>query len=776
MKIRTSFIVLLLIIQSCSGVSSQLKLELPNLIPYRKGELWGFCDKNKKIIIPCKYSRVGMFNVFGTALVYRKNRQGSSLELCGIIDSLGHEIVPLKYDSYNFYNKIIPYDGGRTDKYGIYDAYKWKDLLIVITNDNKSPELDEKVYNLRIQNCFIKKSDDKKFKIAYDRDGNKILNDSLIFISAYPYLEETEYIIAKNKFDNKLRLYDLKGKLLNDLVFDAVWPWKTDIFIGTIDKKDKIYKVNGTLVNNRVFDQIKPIKNNMFIGAILQSGYGIYELNGEELFFGKCYFENEIYKNNITASIPGGRINYFNLNKKKFIADDFYEPKNFKFISEFMIVPIIKSGIMYFTIFNKDLEPIVQGNFTSINVDTVFKKIFLFSKNKSVCTDYKGNEVFSEEGVDTILPVSETRYFIEKATGCGIWSASEKKYIVQPVYKSVNYSLFSNYVLIDKSNQYIITDSNGISTNEDTYKKVTLEKEEVEFLNQPFREIKQLNESIYFSGEGVYSGMKINNSLRFTIQKRCDTVSSSFSEEVFYVYKGLDYFVKLRQYVASVSYLIAEKEDGTIFIIDGQGRKLMLGKNRVYVFKFGKLIISQAGSEINGRMKNSGVFDCVRMDGAEFPKLSFKGIEEIYYANGQMNMIIKNSDIGHSKKGLLSDEGKVILPMEYDQIRKFGFLGGGGFTADNKDGSVVCQNNQIILKLGNGIRIFDWYGEWGMAVKDINKHNVTGAVNKQGKVIIPFKYEIDYWHDNGLIYVVVANDNGYTQVGYYDINGNKYFE
>jgi len=27
----------------------------PDLIPYRKGDKWGFCDRNKKIIIPIKY-------------------------------------------------------------------------------------------------------------------------------------------------------------------------------------------------------------------------------------------------------------------------------------------------------------------------------------------------------------------------------------------------------------------------------------------------------------------------------------------------------------------------------------------------------------------------------------------------------------------------------------------------------------------------------------------------------------------------------------------------
>lgn len=34
----------------------------PDLIPYRKGYKWGFCDKNKKIIIECKYDFAWFFS------------------------------------------------------------------------------------------------------------------------------------------------------------------------------------------------------------------------------------------------------------------------------------------------------------------------------------------------------------------------------------------------------------------------------------------------------------------------------------------------------------------------------------------------------------------------------------------------------------------------------------------------------------------------------------------------------------------------------------------
>ena len=45
------------------NISAQPKsdLQLPDLIPYRKGDKWGFCDKDKNIIILLKYDDVYKF-------------------------------------------------------------------------------------------------------------------------------------------------------------------------------------------------------------------------------------------------------------------------------------------------------------------------------------------------------------------------------------------------------------------------------------------------------------------------------------------------------------------------------------------------------------------------------------------------------------------------------------------------------------------------------------------------------------------------------------------
>lgn len=62
-----------------------LNARLPDLIPYRKGNLWGYCDSTKKIIIEPQWDWVGLFGV-STAVVSKGG-------LDGVIDRTGKVIV-----------------------------------------------------------------------------------------------------------------------------------------------------------------------------------------------------------------------------------------------------------------------------------------------------------------------------------------------------------------------------------------------------------------------------------------------------------------------------------------------------------------------------------------------------------------------------------------------------------------------------------------------------------------------------------------------------------
>jgi len=65
------------------------------LIPYRKRDKWGFCDRNKKVVIPCIYEDAHRFSE-GLAAVKHNDKWG-------FIDKTGKEVIPFIYDqAYDF--------------------------------------------------------------------------------------------------------------------------------------------------------------------------------------------------------------------------------------------------------------------------------------------------------------------------------------------------------------------------------------------------------------------------------------------------------------------------------------------------------------------------------------------------------------------------------------------------------------------------------------------------------------------------------------------------
>lgn len=72
---------------------------LPALIPYRKGQLWGYADSTGTVRIPCEYQRAELFSN-GSA---RVDREGKA----GVINSKGNEVVPFRFDPVTTSFKMI---------------------------------------------------------------------------------------------------------------------------------------------------------------------------------------------------------------------------------------------------------------------------------------------------------------------------------------------------------------------------------------------------------------------------------------------------------------------------------------------------------------------------------------------------------------------------------------------------------------------------------------------------------------------------------------------
>lgn len=97
--------------------SIDIAARLPNLIPYRKGNLWGYCDSSKNIIIQAQWAAAYPFSG-NTAAVANGSR-------FAIIDSTGKLIAPFKYKQMivkSAAGKRIVYSGNGK-KAGVIDSH-----------------------------------------------------------------------------------------------------------------------------------------------------------------------------------------------------------------------------------------------------------------------------------------------------------------------------------------------------------------------------------------------------------------------------------------------------------------------------------------------------------------------------------------------------------------------------------------------------------------------------------------------------------------------------
>jgi len=88
------FSFLLCLLTGLSGIAQPIYY--PKYIPYRKGDKWGFCDKNKQILISPQYSKTRFFKPFNDtqsgSVVFKGNK-------AGLIDTQNQLLVPFKYSN-----------------------------------------------------------------------------------------------------------------------------------------------------------------------------------------------------------------------------------------------------------------------------------------------------------------------------------------------------------------------------------------------------------------------------------------------------------------------------------------------------------------------------------------------------------------------------------------------------------------------------------------------------------------------------------------------------
>ena len=110
--------------------------QLPDLIPYRKGDLWGYCDSNKVVKIAPRFKYAGWFNELGQAIVH-------NLESTGRGDS---SYVPRYIDKNGNVTKFEYYDFDSKYYYYYYDTDKNVVVVVNKKNAKTGTSLQQKFY------------------------------------------------------------------------------------------------------------------------------------------------------------------------------------------------------------------------------------------------------------------------------------------------------------------------------------------------------------------------------------------------------------------------------------------------------------------------------------------------------------------------------------------------------------------------------------------------------------------------------------------------------
>jgi serine/threonine protein kinase len=244
------------------------KDNLPELIPYRKGKLWGFCNKELKIIIPCKYNTVELFSE-GIAGVSEKSEGYFKFPIYDFIDLKGNKINLKTYDS-EFFSVESFHEGYVTVKKNGKWGYMNRSGIEVI------PIIYDKC------NSFYK----GKARVMYqgkwgiiDKTGMEII--PFIF-DEMEYFVLTNFIKVKKGF--KWGYINSAGKEIIPCIYeDCEISINEDFFLLKKYKKWALKIRENNLETIFIYNEIKPyyIKESCLFVVKFDSFYGVIDINGK---------------------------------------------------------------------------------------------------------------------------------------------------------------------------------------------------------------------------------------------------------------------------------------------------------------------------------------------------------------------------------------------------------------------------------------------------------------------------------------------------------------
>lgn len=435
----TTVVLICISLVSCSTTSTESPLfDLPELIPYNKKGKWGYCDKDKNIVVSCKYDYAELYDSFGLAQVFltdqnNYNMYGNHASNVALIDKKGGIVVPFQ-SSDKFAYSVIPYDDKSDSVYGNYSAVRFGKYLIVLG------ALNTDLTQQKVFKKYVKGDHYYPKYIALDREGKRIIDDSFFYIQHIQNKDKVYYIIGEHKTTKQVSYFTSTGKRLNNLTFSKSYALDSNHFVGI---------------------NMGPKR------TILSSG--IFTSSGKTIINGPYEIRNKI--GNYV------RINqrFYNYKLQKYVGTSFlYSHYHFRPYKDFIIAPIKRNDKLTFTILKHDLTPLYKGEFSKIEVDTTFKTIFMHQDNLIKIGNSKGDESSEIPATGEAEMISEGFCKVKIGNKYGLWSITEDRFVAPISYKRIEKMRENRFVLEDSA-KMILIDRLGNYNSNDLFDKISWE-------------------------------------------------------------------------------------------------------------------------------------------------------------------------------------------------------------------------------------------------------------------------------------------------------------
>jgi hypothetical protein len=319
---RYTVVNILFLLLVCIGSYAQTTPELPSLIPFKQKGHFGFKTQNNQIVIAPVYKNVGLF-VHGKAMV---SKQIDGKILTGVIDTTGHEVVPINY-------RLL---------YGIFNDGRGFE-----TNGFIAPDA-----------CFTIFIDDEKYinKMGVlDRNGDVVLEPDYLYIQ--PRFNDSIGVVfevrKRIESDEKTAIYNSLGKCIFPFSKGyALSDWENQMRglpKKTEPSKEQLLKADTT--QNYIYVQGLHLRGFPKSQAIVRDKktmfYGVYHLETKKYILPPVYRYISVLGNaHLVCTSPMIKAKKLVYNQTYQVVDSLDSKREFDFLwgSQFSYN---KSGVVY---------------------------------------------------------------------------------------------------------------------------------------------------------------------------------------------------------------------------------------------------------------------------------------------------------------------------------------------------------------------------------------------------------------------------------------------